>query len=206
MIAVGVGECHVHTLTEKVTLLTLTFSPGERRTRAKRREGGWKIVAGLMSIHAILQIAAVAMIIHVYRNDERFKVGAHLDTASDFGVASALVSLAMVFALAFTGLAAGKFMVITKRAPSTTATQFPPALEQKPASHGQVANPSANTKRIGVHGQAGKSQFRQANAMPSTRGQVCWMVSQRRQMYAMLRPPLVVAGLWKSRFEVELAG
>ncbi len=60
-----------------------------------------------MSIHAALQITAVAIIIHLYRTDERFRVGAHLDTASDFGVASALVSLSTVFALTFTGLAAG---------------------------------------------------------------------------------------------------
>jgi len=89
-----------------IVLLMIAAGVGERQTRARRREGGWKIVSGLMSIHAILQILAVGIIIHVYRTDQRFKVGAHLDTASNFGVAAALVSLSMVFALTFTGLAA----------------------------------------------------------------------------------------------------
>lgn len=89
-----------------IVLLIISLGGGGKKIRAKRRAGGWKIVSSLMGIHAILQIVSVALILHVYRTDDRFKVGAHLDTAADFGVASAMVSLSMVFALAFTGLAA----------------------------------------------------------------------------------------------------
>lgn len=93
-------------LVSLITLLLITIGVGSKKTRAQRRRGGWKIVSGLMSIHSVLQIVAIAIILHVYRTDVRFSVGSHLDTAADLGVASALISIAIVIALTWVGLAA----------------------------------------------------------------------------------------------------
>lgn len=87
-------------------LLFISLGGGEKRQRAERRKGGWKIVSGLLSIHSVLQIVSVAIVLHVYRTDERFETGSHLDTAADFGFASAVISIGTVMALTFTGLAA----------------------------------------------------------------------------------------------------
>lgn len=89
-----------------IALLIISIGVGSKQTRAKRRKGGWKIVSGLMSIHSVLQIVSIAIILHVYRTDERFSTGSHLDTAADLGVASALISIAVVIGLTLTGLAA----------------------------------------------------------------------------------------------------
>jgi hypothetical protein len=62
-----------------------------------------------MGVHAILQIISVAIILHVYRTDPRFRgEKSHLDKAGDVGVASAVISVGTVLALALTGAAAGK--------------------------------------------------------------------------------------------------
>ncbi|KAJ9122802.1 hypothetical protein QFC24_004233 [Naganishia onofrii] len=90
-----------------IALLVITIGLGSRKVRAQRRRGGWKIVSTLMAVHAILQTVSVAIILHVYRTDPRFKgEKSHLDKACDFAVASAIISIATVMALTLTGVAA----------------------------------------------------------------------------------------------------
>ncbi|KAJ9100362.1 hypothetical protein QFC20_005428 [Naganishia adeliensis] len=90
-----------------IALLVITVGIGSRKVRAKRRRGGWKIVSILMSVHAVLQIISIAIILHVYRTDPRFRgEKSHLDKACDFAVASAVISVGTVLALALTGAAA----------------------------------------------------------------------------------------------------
>lgn len=75
-----------------------------------------------MSVHAILQIISVAIILHVYRTDPRFKgEKSHLDKACDFGVASAVISVGTVLALALTGAAAGESSLFE---PDSTVTDI----------------------------------------------------------------------------------
>lgn len=63
-----------------------------------------------MAVHAILQTVSVAIILHVYRTDFRFRgAKSHLDKACDFAVASAVISYGTVVALTLTGVAAGEY-------------------------------------------------------------------------------------------------
>ncbi|KAJ9101776.1 hypothetical protein QFC21_003115 [Naganishia friedmannii] len=90
-----------------IALLVITLGLGSRKVRAQRRRGGWKIVSILMAVHAILQTVSVAIILHIYRTDPRFKgAKSHLDKACDFAVASAIISIATVTSLTLTGVAA----------------------------------------------------------------------------------------------------
>lgn len=93
-------------LVSLLTLLLITIGVGNKRTRAQRRRGGWKIVSGLMSIHSLLQIVSIGIVLHVYRTDDRFSIGSHLDIAADLGVTSAVISILIVAALTIVGLAA----------------------------------------------------------------------------------------------------
>ena len=63
-----------------------------------------------MAIHAVLQTVSIAIILHIYRTDFRFRgLKSHLDKACDFAVASAVISYGTVIALTLTGVAAGQF-------------------------------------------------------------------------------------------------
>ena len=63
-----------------------------------------------MAIHCALQIVSIALILHVFRTDERFEAkGSHLDQSFTFGVCSTVVSALMALLLTFTGLAARAF-------------------------------------------------------------------------------------------------
>jgi len=48
----------------------------------KMREGGWKMVAGLMGFVAVAQIAAMAIVAYVNDHDARFAVGWGLDKST----------------------------------------------------------------------------------------------------------------------------
>nr|XP_018261348.1 uncharacterized protein I303_05786 [Kwoniella dejecticola CBS 10117]OBR83506.1 hypothetical protein I303_05786 [Kwoniella dejecticola CBS 10117] len=75
--------------------------------RAKARRQQWKLVSGTMLIHCILQILSIALILHVFRTDERFEAkGSHLDQSFYYGVSSTIVSGIMALLLTFTALAA----------------------------------------------------------------------------------------------------
>ncbi|GHJ87052.1 hypothetical protein NliqN6_3454 [Naganishia liquefaciens] len=90
-----------------IALLVITVGIGSRKVRARRRRGGWKIVSILMAVHAVLQTVSIAIILHIYRTDFRFRgLKSHLDKACDFAVASAVISYGTVIALTLTGVAA----------------------------------------------------------------------------------------------------
>ncbi|WVQ82018.1 hypothetical protein IAT38_004146 [Cryptococcus sp. DSM 104549] len=94
-------------LASLISLLFIFLHRGERTARAKARRQQWKLVSGTMLIHCVLQILSIALILHVFRTDERFETkGSHLDASFSYGVASAVVSGAAALFLTFTGIAA----------------------------------------------------------------------------------------------------
>ncbi|WRT68275.1 uncharacterized protein IL334_005251 [Kwoniella shivajii] len=94
-------------LASLISLLFIFLHRGQRTARAKARRQQWKLVSGTMIIHCILQILSIALILHVFRTDERFEAkGSHLDQSFYYGVSSAIVSGIMALLLTFTALAA----------------------------------------------------------------------------------------------------
>lgn len=56
---------------------------GQRTARARARRQQWKLVSGTMLIHCLLQILTIALILHVFRTDERFEAkGTHLGASA----------------------------------------------------------------------------------------------------------------------------
>ena len=56
---------------------------GQRTARARARRQQWKLVSVTMLIHCMLQILSIALILHVFRTDERFEAkGSHLGMSS----------------------------------------------------------------------------------------------------------------------------
>jgi len=47
----------------------------------EKREGGWKMVTGLLGVVVLLQCAAMAIVAFLYDHDNRFFVGWKLDTS-----------------------------------------------------------------------------------------------------------------------------
>lgn len=43
-----------------------------------KRESGWRIIAGLLSVHAACLIVSTSLIVHEYRTDDRFYFGSSL--------------------------------------------------------------------------------------------------------------------------------
>ncbi|KAK8854900.1 hypothetical protein IAR55_003639 [Kwoniella newhampshirensis] len=94
-------------LASLISLLFIFLHRGQRTARAKARRQQWKLVSGTMIVHCLLQILSIALILHVFRTDERFETkGSHLDQAFWYGVASAIISGIMALLLTFTALAA----------------------------------------------------------------------------------------------------
>ncbi|WWC71687.1 uncharacterized protein I206_105645 [Kwoniella pini CBS 10737] len=94
-------------LASLISLLFIFLHRGQRTARAKARRQQWKLVSGTMVIHCLLQILSIALILHVFRTDERFEAkGSHLDQSFYYGVSSAIVSGVMAILLTFTALAA----------------------------------------------------------------------------------------------------
>ncbi|WVR07418.1 hypothetical protein IAU60_004459 [Kwoniella sp. DSM 27419] len=94
-------------LASLISLLFIFLHRGQRTARAKARRKQWKLVSGTMLIHCLLQILSFALILHVFRTDERFEAkGSHLDQSFYYGVVSAIVSGTMALLLTFTAMAA----------------------------------------------------------------------------------------------------
>ncbi|WWD18951.1 hypothetical protein CI109_103408 [Kwoniella shandongensis] len=94
-------------LASLISLLFIFLHRGQRTARAKARRQQWKLVSGTMIVHCILQILSIALILHVFRTDERFETkGSHLDQAFWYGIASAIISGIMALLLTYTALAA----------------------------------------------------------------------------------------------------
>ncbi|WOO82668.1 uncharacterized protein LOC62_04G006150 [Vanrija pseudolonga] len=89
-----------------ISLLFIFLHRGKRLARARARRQQWKLVSGAMLVHALLQVASVALILREFWTDERFARGARLGASFTFGVAAAIVSLSTFGFLTFTGIAA----------------------------------------------------------------------------------------------------
>ena len=108
-----------------------------------------------MAVHAVLQTVSVAIILHIYRTDFRFRSAkSHLDKACDFAVASAVISYGTVIALTLTGVAAGK----CPTGHGMGSMLLMSLLLQRPARHGPRASRQSKGRALksttGGHDQA----------------------------------------------------
>ncbi|KAH9452504.1 hypothetical protein MJO28_008588 [Puccinia striiformis f. sp. tritici] len=72
-----------------------------------RKEHGWKICAGLTSIHAVFQSLAWILIINLFNKDDRFYFGSRLSTSTYLSIVTSvidLISIAALVAAGFTGI------------------------------------------------------------------------------------------------------
>jgi len=72
-----------------------------------RQEHGWKICAGLVSIHALFQSLAWILIIAVFNEDDRFYFGSRLSTSTYVSIVTSVIDLVFLTALlaaGFTGI------------------------------------------------------------------------------------------------------
>ena len=100
------------------SLLFIFLHRGQRTARARARRQQWKLVSVSMAVHFLLQILALALIVHVYRTDDRFDSSEaslrkspttsklNTDQSFLFGALSAVLSLIITALLTFTGIAA----------------------------------------------------------------------------------------------------
>ncbi|KAA1103237.1 hypothetical protein PGT21_010684 [Puccinia graminis f. sp. tritici] len=72
-----------------------------------RQEHGWKICAGLVSIHAVFQSLAWILILNVFNQDDRFYFGSRLSTSIYISIITSaldLIFLTAIVAAGFTGI------------------------------------------------------------------------------------------------------